>query len=89
MVRDMIGSAKIAISLPMEDLKRIEKIRKELKAQRSTVIDMAIRFWLDNMDKQKIIKQYEEGYRQHPESLEELKVMEQLSADAFNEEGWK
>ena len=85
----MIGSAKIAISLPMEDLKRIEKIRKELKAQRSTVIDMAIRFWLDNMDKQKIIKQYEEGYRQHPESVEEVKAMEQISADAFDEEGWK
>ena len=85
----MINCTKIAISLPTEDLKRIEKIRKELGAQRSTLIDMAIRFWLDNMDKQKMIKQYEEGYRQHPESVEEVKVMEKLSADAFNEEGWK
>lgn len=85
----MINSTKIAISLPTEDLQRIEKIRKELKAQRSTVIDMAIRFWLDNMDKQKMIKQYEEGYRQHPESVEDIKVLEQLSADAFHEEGWQ
>ena len=85
----MINCTKIAISLPTEDLNRLEKIRKELGAQRSALIDMAIRFWLDNMDKQKMIKQYEEGYRQHPESVEEIKVMEQLSADAFNEEGWK
>ena len=85
----MINCTKIAISLPTEDLRRIEKIRKESGTQRSALIDMAIRFWLDNRDKQKMIKQYEEGYRQHPESVEETKVMEQLSADAFNEEGWK
>ena len=85
----MINCTKIAISLPTEDLNRLEKIRKELGSQRSALIDRAIRFWLDNMDKQKMIKQYEEGYRQHPESVDEIKVMEQLSADAFNEEGWK
>ncbi len=85
----MIKSAKIAISLPIENLRRIEKIRKELKTQRSTLIDTAIRFWLDNMEKQKMIKQYEEGYRHHPESVKEIKAMEELSADAFTEEGWK
>ena len=85
----MIKSSKIAISLPTENLKRLEKIRKELGLQRSALIDMAIGFWLDNMEKQKTIKQYEEGYRNHPESIDEIKVMEKLAADAFNEEGLK
>jgi metal-responsive CopG/Arc/MetJ family transcriptional regulator len=85
----MIKATKIAISLPLEDLKRIEKIRKESGMQRSALIDAAIRFWLDNRDKEKMIKRYEEGYRQHPESIDEIKAMEQLSADAFEEEGWK
>ena len=85
----MIKSSKIAISLPTENFKRIEKIRKELGIQRSALIDRAIGFWLDNMEKQKMIKQYEEGYRNHPESVDEIKVMEKLSADAFNEEGSK
>ena len=85
----MISSAKIAISLPVEDLKRIENVRKELKIQRSTLIDMAIRFWLDSVEKKKMIKQYEEGYRRHPESAKEIEALQKLSADAFTEEGWK
>ena len=85
----MIKSSKIAISLPIENLKRIEKVRKELGIQRSALIDMAVEFWLENMEKHKLIKQYEEGYRNHPESVNELKVLEKLSADAFIEEGWK
>ncbi len=85
----MINATKIAISLPTEDLKRIEKIRKEMRMQRSALIDMAIRVWLDHRDKQKMIQQYEEGYRNHPESIDEIKAMEELSADAFAEEGWK
>ena len=85
----MIKATKIAISLPTEDLKRIEKIRKESGTQRSALIDEAIRFWLNNRDKNKMIEQYEEGYRQHPESIGEIKAMEELSADAFAEEGLK
>ena len=85
----MIKASKIAISLPEEDLMRIEKIRKEMGLGRSKVIDMAIRFWLDNIEHKKIIKQYEQGYKNKPESIGEIKVFEQLSADAFNEEDLK
>ncbi len=86
---NMIKATKIAISLPTEDLKRIEKIRKESGIQRSSLIDEAIRFWLKNRDKEKMIEQYEQGYRHHPESMDEIKAMEELSADAFAEEGLK
>ena len=85
----MIKASKIAISLPKHNLKRIEKIRKELGVQRSTVIDMAIRYWLDNLEKENMIKQYQEGYKKKPESIKEIKLSEQLSADAFKEEGLK
>ncbi|MBU4305756.1 MAG: hypothetical protein KJ893_09110 [Candidatus Omnitrophica bacterium] len=81
--------AKIAISIPKEDLMRIEKIRKGLGMQRSAIIDTAIRFWLKNMEEKKLIKQYQEGYLNKPESVSEIKVYEKLSADAFEEEGWK
>ena len=85
----MIKSTKIAISLPTEDLRRIEKIRKALKLQRSSLIHMAIRFWLENVEKQEMLKQYEDGYRRKPESIEEIKVLEKLSAESFKEEGLK
>ena len=86
---NMIKAAKIAISLPTENFKRIEKIRKESGIKRSALIDTAIRFWLDNKEKDKMIQQYEAGYRHNPESIEEIKALEGLSADAFAEEGLK
>ena len=89
MVKDMVKFSKVAISLPSENLKRIEKIRKELGLQRSALIDRAVCYWLENMEKQKMIKQYEDGYRNHPESAEEIKIIEAMSADGFKEEGLK
>lgn len=83
----MIKQSKIAISLPHEHLKRVEKMRKELGLKRSTFIDRAISFWLDSLEEKKLIKQYEEGYQKQPESLEEIKVTGQLSAEAFKAEG--
>ena len=85
----MIKSSKIAISLPKDNLIRMERVRKALGLQRSAAIAMAVRFWLDSMEKTNLIKQYEEGYRKKPESLDEIKAMENASADAFAEEEGK
>ncbi len=85
----MIKNAKIAISLPKENLKRIEKVRKELGLQRSAIIVKAIDYWLDSTEKQNLIKQYQEGYLKHPESLNEIDTLGQLAADAFGEEDLK
>jgi len=85
----MLKTTKIAISLPKDDFERIEEIRKKLGIQRSTIIDIAIRFWLKSMEEEKMIKQYEEGYKKKPESLEELKAIEKASAEAFEGEEWK
>jgi metal-responsive CopG/Arc/MetJ family transcriptional regulator len=83
----MLRTTKVAISLPKDDFKRIEEIRKELGVERSAIIDMAIRFWLKSIEEEKMIRQYEQGYQKKPESLEEIKAMERASAEAFEEEG--
>ncbi|MFH1503812.1 MAG: hypothetical protein ABIH08_00245 [Candidatus Omnitrophota bacterium] len=85
----MLKTTKIAISLPKDDFRRIEEVRKELGMQRSAIIDIAVRFWLKSVEEEKMIKQYEEGYKKKPESLEEIKAMEKASAEAFEEEGWE
>jgi metal-responsive CopG/Arc/MetJ family transcriptional regulator len=85
----MIKTSKIAISLPQEDLERIEKIRRKMGLQRSVVIDKAIRFWLKHLDEQDMIKQYEAGYMTNPESVKEIEALEKMSAVAAEEEGWK
>ena len=47
---------------------------------------MTIRLQQNTVEKQKMIKQYEEGYRNKPESVDEITALEKLSADAFKEE---
>lgn len=85
----MLKTLKIAISLPKGDFDRIESVRKKLGLQRSNVIDRAIRFWLESLEKREKIRQYEEGYRNKPESLAETKAMGKAAAKAFKEEGWE
>ncbi|MEK6538255.1 MAG: ribbon-helix-helix protein, CopG family [Nitrospirota bacterium] len=83
----MIKASKIAISLPTEDLARIETIRKKLGLQRSAVIHRAIRFWLKSLQDQAMVKKYEEGYKRLPESAGEMEAFQKMSAEAFKEEG--
>lgn len=83
----MRNTLKIAISLPKEDFYKIERIRRKLGFGRSTIIDKAIRFWLRRLEQEELIKSYQEGYRKKPESIQEIKAMEKLQAEAFKEEG--
>ena len=39
------------------------------------------------MEKEKLIQSYIEGYKDKPESIEEIKSIEQLSVEAFEDEG--
>lgn len=83
----MQNTLKIAISLPVEDFKKIEKIRKESKIGRSSLIDKAISFWLKHLEEEELIRRYEDGYKKHPESAKEIHAMEIAAAQAFSEEG--
>ena len=83
----MIKVSKIAISLPTEDLARIETIRKKLGLQRSTIIHQAIRFWFKSLQDQALVKKYEEGYKRLPESTGEMEAFQKMAAAAFKEEG--
>jgi metal-responsive CopG/Arc/MetJ family transcriptional regulator len=83
----MRNTLKIAISLPKEDYYKLEQIRKKLGFGRSSIIDKAIRFWLNHRERADMIKRYEEGYRKKPESIQEIEAFEKAAADAFREEG--
>lgn len=83
----MNNTMKIAISLPREDFCKMEKLRRKLKVQRSAFIDKALIFWFNYWEQKESIKRYEAGYKAQPESLQEIKALEQVSAAAFKEEG--
>lgn len=80
---------KIAISLSKEDFLAIEKLKTKFKKSRSELIQQAIGSWLASRRQKELIEQYERGYRNKPESVAEIKALEKLSAQAFQEEGLK
>ena len=80
---------KFAVSIPEEDYRDIEKIRKREKLSRSGIVVVAIRFLKKFREKEKLIRQYEEGYRNMPEKLTEVKAREAASMEVFSTEGWK
>lgn len=63
------------------------KLGKKWRLGRSIVIDRAIRFWLRYLEQEELIKRYQEGYRNKPESIAEIKALEKMAAEAFKEEG--
>ena len=80
---------KIAISLSKEDFLALEKLKVKFKKSRSELIQEALEYWLASRRQQELIAQYERGYKNKPESIEEIKAWEKLSAEAFREEGLK
>ncbi len=85
----MLKTKKVTISLPNEDFKAIEKIRKVMGFDRSAAIDRAIRFWIKHLKREGLIKRYEEGYTKEPEDIREIAALEKTQAEAFEEEGLK
>ncbi|MBU4589310.1 MAG: ribbon-helix-helix protein, CopG family [Candidatus Omnitrophica bacterium] len=91
-VIDMSTKAvKIAISLPKEDFKLLEALRKRIGLSRSALIYRAIHYWLAKREEEEKIKQYIEGYRRYPETpeeLEELAAMEKVQLETMEKEDW-
>ena len=56
---------------------------------RSALFEKALSFWLKSMQEEEKIEQYIKGYKKHPESITEIKAMEQESAEAFSSEDLK
>jgi hypothetical protein len=84
----MARAVKLAISISSEDFKAIETIRKREGITRSGVVAEAIRLLRDKTEKERLIRLYEEGYRKHPENLNEIKAKEKASLDVLSQEDW-
>ena len=80
----MQNSYKIAISIPGEDFKRIEKIRRKMGIGRSSLIAKAVRYWINRLQEKELIQMYERGYRKKPEKVSDLKIYETLEFEVLS-----
>lgn len=85
---DKTAYVKVAISLPSEDLSRIEELRKELKISRSKFMLTAARRWFEALKRQSLVERYIQGYEAVPEEAGVNKVLETVQTKVLDKESW-
>jgi metal-responsive CopG/Arc/MetJ family transcriptional regulator len=68
----MKSVAKVAVSIPSDTLKLLERARARLRKTRSAVVAEAIERWLADDELSEGDKRYVEGYLRHPERADEI-----------------
>jgi metal-responsive CopG/Arc/MetJ family transcriptional regulator len=68
----MAGTAKIAVSLDADLLRRIERIRSKRGETRSSFVTRALRLLTREEEKAQRVRDYVRAYREHPETPREV-----------------
>lgn len=82
-------TVKVAVSLPEDLFKRLEKVRRRQDVSRSAAFREALEAWLRDLQEREDVRRYIEGYRRMPETREEMKAFEKLALTALSHEEWE
>ena len=82
-------SAKVAISLPEDVLEAVETERKAKGESRSEFFRRAIERLLKQERESSAVKDYVRGYREIPESANEVEAAHQVGSAVLAEEPWE
>ncbi len=81
-------ATKVAVSLPPELYRAVERARKKRGQTRSAAMQDALWAWLRQQEQVVLIREYEAGYRRHPESHREVKAAEAAATRLLAAEDW-
>ncbi|HZS52498.1 MAG TPA: ribbon-helix-helix domain-containing protein [Bryobacterales bacterium] len=81
-------TAKIAMSLPVDLYRALERIRKTTGQPRSALIRQALRYWLERQREEALARRYESGYRLHPEDSDEIRRAEAAAVELLASQEW-
>jgi len=84
----MNRTVKFAVSLPDKDFQELEKFRKKRGISRSKLVLDALRQLRESKEKERLVKNYVEGYRNIPEKLPDLEGWEKAEANTFSQGEW-
>jgi len=87
-VLTMRKSAKFAVSIPWEEFKELEVIRRKAGLSRSGFLLATFRAWKEAHERGRLVREYENGYRQKPEDASIAEAMAGTSAESISEEDW-
>ena len=78
----MSAFKKIAVTIPAETYKAVERARRRLGKARSAIVATALDEWLRGQQADEAARRYVEGYLRQPETPEEIAVTEAIAAQA-------
>src|SRR5204863_438148 len=70
------AATKIAISVPAELYRAVERARRTTGLSRSAVVQRALRLWLERSAHEAAVREYVAGYRARPEGPRDVKAAE-------------
>jgi hypothetical protein len=79
---------KFAVSIPWEEFRELEAIRRKAGLTRSGFLLSTFRAWKEARERERLVKEYENGYRQKPEDASIAEAMAGTSAESIPEENW-
>lgn len=81
-------ATKVAVSIPDDLYRAIEKARRRSGKSRSAVMQDALRHWLHHRAQVALVREYEAGYRRRPESRREVKAAQAAAVRLLSTEDW-
>jgi len=84
----MIKFIKTAITVPIDQFRRVELIRKRRGLSRSEVFAMALDALFKALDRKRLEERYVQGYQRHPERPAELGPWVIRSLQGAEQEDW-
>jgi hypothetical protein len=84
----MRKAVKFAVSIPREEFKELEAIRRKAGLSRSGFLLSTFRAWKEARERERLVKEYENGYRQKPEDASIAEGLARTSAESMPEEDW-
>ena len=80
---------KLAVSLPADLFRELEKVRRKRRKKRSALVAEALATWLAGSEREERLRSYEEGYRLYPETREEIEAADRAAEAVLREIPWE
>jgi len=82
------AATKIAISIPDDLYRAVERARRATGLSRSAVIQGSLRLWLDRRARDAAVREHVAGYRAKPEGRREMRAAEAAAVRLLATEDW-
>ena len=79
---------KIAVTIPADQMRALERVRRRQRLPRSRVVQQALSFYFAHAGLSEEVTAYEEGYRRKPEQDEALEGYARAAAEVLGSEDW-